>query len=292
MAGSGSTTTAALADSLDDVRSSARSVREYEGVMPQLVSKETLGEGIGLSWQEITYAQLTAQAVTETTELDNPQQITDTILTITPTVVGIETFITDRVQARINKKGFIKMGQLGQNAIQRKKDEDGLTLFASATGTSDPGAGVTLTSSYIASARYNISSNTTEPGNPPYRCVLHGFQIKDLFDELVAGVGTYVVTEGPTARVFTTGFTLPIAGCEVYEDGNITIDASSDAKGGVFAQEGIILVQGRAPRIVEVRNEKRGGGGFHVYHYDEYAYGERLSNWVYLMESDATAPTS
>jgi len=56
--------------------------------MPQLVDKQTLGEGIGLSWQEITYAQLTAQAITETTELDNPQQIADSLLTITPTVVN------------------------------------------------------------------------------------------------------------------------------------------------------------------------------------------------------------
>ncbi len=291
----GWTTTGSLADSLDDVRSSARTVREYEGVMPQLVDKKTLGEGIGLSWQEITYAALTAQAITETTDLDNPQQIADSLLTITPTVVGIETFITDRVQARISKIGFAQIGSLGQKAIQKKKDTDGLTIFASGVGTADPGAGATLNSGYIAAAKSKISSNTTEPGMPPYRCVLHGYQIKDLFDELVAGVGTYVVDEGPTARVFSEGFKLPVAGCEIYEDGNISIDGSSDAIGGVFAMEGIVLVQGRAPRIVEVRNEKRGGGGYHVYHYDEYAYGERPSaayGWVYSMVSDATPPTS
>ena len=291
MANSGWTTTSALADSLDDVRSSARIVREFEGVMSQLVDNVKLGEGIGLAWQEVKYDQLTAQAVTETTELDNPQQLADSLITITPTVVGIETFITDRVAARISKIGFSKIGTLGQNAIQRKKDEDGLVLFASATGTSDPGTGVTLASGYIASASYNITSNTTEPGHKPIRCVLHGFQIKDLYDELVAGVGTYVVNEGPTARVFQNRFDLPIAGAEVYEDGNITI-SGGDATGGVFAMEGIVLVQGRAARIISVRNEKRGGGGAHVYHYDEYAYGIRLSNWVYSMVSDATAPTS
>ena len=293
MASTGWTTTGSLADSLDDVRSSARIVREYEGVMPQLVEKQTLGEGIGLTWQEITYAALTAQTITETTELDNPQQVSDTLLAVTPTVAGIETFITDRVAARISKKGFAKMGSLAQNAIQRKKDEDGLTLFASGATTAEPGAGVTLTSGYIAAAAYNITSNTTEPGNKPIRCVLHGFQLKDLFDELVAGVGTYVVSEGPTARVFSSRFDLPIAGCEVYEDGNIAIDSDADAVGGVFAQEGLILVQGRTPRIVDVRNEKRGGGGNHVYHYDEYAYGQRnASVWDYRMKSDATASTS
>ena len=288
---SGWTTTSSLADSLDDVRSSARITREYEGVMPNLGDKVTLGEGIGLSWQEITYTQLIAQAITETTELDNPQQIADTLLTITPSVVGIETFITDRVKARISKKGFAKIGQLAQNAIQRKKDEDGLTLFASGTGTADPGSGTTMASGYIAACVANISGNTTEPGNSPYRCVLHPYQIKDLFDELTAGVGSYVVSDGITARVFQEGFKLPVAGCEVYPDGNMVI-SGTDTTGGVFAMEGIVFVQGRTARIVDVRNDKRGGGGNHVYHYDEYAYGIRSSNWVYSMLSDATAPTS
>ncbi len=291
----GWTTTGSLADSLDEVRSSARNVREFEGVMPQLVDKVTLGEGIGLSWNEVTYAALTAQSVTENTELDNPQQISDSLLTITPTVVGIETFITDRVKARITKKGLAKIGQLAQAAIERKKDEDGLTLFASGVGSADPGAGATLTSGYIFASLSRISSNSTEKGMPPYRVVLHGYQIKDLQDELVAGVGTYNLGEGPTARVFTEGFKGKIGGGEVYEDGNITIDSSDDAIGGVFAKEGIVLVQGKAPRVVPVRNEKRGGGGEHVYHYDEYAFGERPSagyGWVYSMTSDATAPTS
>ena len=293
--GVGWTTTGSLTDSLDDVRSSARIVREFEGVVPQLCDKQTLGEGIGLSWQEITYDALTAQAITETTDLDNPQQIADSLLTITPTVVGIETFLTDRVRARISKKGFSKMGSLGQNAIQRKKDEDGLTIFATGATTASPGAGNTMTSGHVASAKYNISSNATEPGMAPWAFVAHGFQLKDIFDELVAGVGTYVVNEGPSARVFSGGFKLPIAGVDVFEDGNISIDGSDDATAGVFAKEGIILVQGRSPRVVDVRNEKRGGGGYHVYHYDEYAYGERPSaayGWVQKLISDATAPTS
>jgi hypothetical protein len=265
------------------------------GVVSQLCDRQTLGEGIGLSWQEITYAKLTAQAIQETTDLDNPQQISDSLQTITPSVVGIETFITDRVRARISRKGFAKIGQLAQNAIERKKDEDGLTIFSTGASTASPGAGTTLHSGYIAAAKANITSNTTEPGSAPINCVLHGFQIQDIYSELVAGVGTYVVGEGPTARVFSEGFKLPIANVGVYEDGNITIDSADDAIGAVFAKEGIVLVQGRAPRVVDVRNEKRGGGGFHVYHYDEYAYGERPSaayGWVQQIKSDATAPAS
>lgn len=293
----GTTTTGSLADSLPTIIASARIIREYEGVMPHLVDKVTLAEGTGLSWNEVSFAQLNAQAVTETTELDNPQQLSDSLLTITPTVVGIQTRITDRVAARISKNAYAKIGSLGQNAIQRKKDEDGLTVLDSGQTDCSPGAGACLTHGHIAAAKYNITSysdqTTPEPGLPPYRAVLHGFQLKDIYDELVAGVGTYPVGEGMTARVFSTGFYLPIAGVEVYEDGNITVDSSDDVKGGVFAKEAIVLVQGRAPRAVAVRKEHIGGGATDMFLYDEYAYGERSSgNWLYEMQSDASEPTS
>ena len=289
---SGYTTTTALADSLPKVIANARQIREFKGVMPQLVDRVTLPEGTGLDWNEISIAQLTAQLITETTELDNPQQMSDTLLTITPSVIGIETLITDRVAARISKNAFAKTGGLAQNAIERKKDEDGLTVLDGAT-TALCGAGSTLTSGHIASAVYRITSNATEPGQKPIRCVLHGYQLKDIYDELVAGVGTYVVDAGPTADVFKSGFKLPIAGCEVYEDGNIPIDSSTDdAKGGVFAKDAIVLVQGRTPRI-ETERKQIGGGATAMFHYDEYAYGERSAgNWLYEIISDATAPTS
>jgi len=289
---SGSTTTAALADSLPTVIASARIVREYEGVMPQLVDKVTLGEGIGLSWNEISLAQLTAQAITETTELDNPQQISDTLFTITPTVVGIETLITERVAARISKNAYAKIGALAQNAIQRKKDEDGIVVLDGAT-TSLCGTGSTLTSGHISAAVVRISSNTTEPGNPPYRCVLHGYQIKDIQDEITAGVGTYPVGTGLTARVFAEGFKGMVGGAQIYEDGNISIDSSADAKGGVFAKDAIVLVQGRSPKVKTKDRPEIGGGATSLYHYDEYAYGERSSgSWLFEIYSDATAPTS
>lgn len=287
----GNTTTGALADSLPTVISAARLVREQEGVMPQLVDKQTLGEGIGNSWHEVSYDQLSAQDITETTELDNPQQISDSLFTITPTVVGIETVITDRVAARITKNGYAKLGSLAQNAIQRKKDEDGLVVL-DGFSTSLAGAGTTLTSGHIGAAMAQIQGNSTEPGKPPFRCVLHPYQIKDIQDEIVAGVGTYNVGEGLTARVFNEGFQGMVAGAQVYPDGNITIDGSDDAKGGVFAQEAIVLVQGRQPRAVPVRAENIGGGATKMYHYDEYSYGSRQDAWGCELLSDASTPTS
>jgi len=290
---SGNTFTQTLADSLPIAVASARIVREQVGVMAQIVSLETLRTGTGTSWREVAFEQLTASNIGETDEIDNPQQLEDTLFTVTPSVTGIQTVITDRVAARIDPKALAKTTSLAQNAIQRLKDTDGLAVFASAANT-HAGAGVTLTSGHLSAAINRISSDANEPGNPPYRIVLHGHQIRDIEDEIIASVGTYPIAPGLTETVYQNGYRGPIAGGNLHEDGNIAIEAATDdARGGVFAQESIVLVQGRSPRIVMVRNEKLGGGATEMLHYDEYAYGERSAgNWLIGILSDAAAPTS
>ena len=289
---SGDTITSTLSDSLPTVIASARIIREHEGVVPQLCDQVTLDEGTGLDWHEISLSQLTASNITETTDLKNPQQLADSLFSIRPTMVGILVVITDRTARRISKNVFAKTGGLAQNAIQRKKDEDGITVFDGAN-TSIPGsASTTLSFGHIAAAVTRITSNATEPGKPPIYCVLHGFQIKDIWDELVAGVGTVPIPEGITARALVDGWRGAIAGAQIFEDGNIGI-VSTGSKGGCFAREAIVIVQGMAPRAVMVRDEALGGGASKMYYYDEYAYGERSdNNWLYEIWSDTTAPTS
>jgi len=195
------------------------------------------------------------------------------------------------VAARIDKQGFAKLGALAQNAMQRKKDEDGLTIL-DGFSTSLCGAGSTLTSGHIGAASARVTGNSTEPGKPPIYGVLHSYQLKDIEDEIVAGVGTYNIPEGLTARVLQDGWSGKLHNVQMFMDNNISIDSSDDAKGGVFAKEAIVLVQGRAPRAVSVRDESLGAGATKVYMYDEYAYGERVDSWGCEVLSDATAPTS
>jgi hypothetical protein len=288
----GNTTTGSLADSQELIIDSARIVREHDGVFMRVVDMVKLAENTGLSWEEISLSQMEAQAVTEATVLDNPQQYVDTLFTITPTVIGIQTIVTDRTYRRLSKKTIGKMGALAQNAIQRKKDEDFITVLDSAT-TSLAAANASLTSGHISAAVNRIKGNTTEPSNGTIFTVLHPFQLKDIQDELVAGVGTYAIPSGMTEETFRKGFMGTLFGSNVFEDGNITIDASADAKGGVFAREAIVMVQGHSNRKETRRRPEIGGGADEMFIYDEYAYGERSAgNWLYEIYSDATAPTS
>ena len=286
------TDTGSLADSKQLIIDSARIVREYEGVWSRTCDVVRLSENTGLSWEEISLAQLTAQTVTETTILENPQSITDTLFQITPTMTGINWIVTDRVYRRMPKSVIAKTGALAQNAMDRQKDEAYLAIFATATNTLS-GTGTTLASGVIDAAKNRITSNTTEPGMGSIVTVLHGFQIKDIQDELKAGVGTYAIPAGITEDVFRRGFQGTVGGTNVYEDGNIALTSTPDARGAVHAREAIVMVQGMSPRSTTRRREEIGGGADEMFIYDEYALGERSAgNWLYAVLSDATAPTS
>ena len=296
----GNTVTDSLADSIPTMIASARIVREFAGVMPNLVDRQRLDENTGTIWNEVSMSKLSAQAVTENTELDNPQQMEDTLFSITPTVIGVHTVITDRVALRISANAYAQTGSLAQNAIERKKDQDGLTAIDGAT-TALGGANA-LDSGEIAAAAYRITSNTTEPApaNAPINAVHHGFSLKDIDDELIAaGVDTTtgegaLLTSGVAVDAYQNRYRGTIAGARLYEDGNITIDSGTTvAKGGVFSQMALVLVEGRSPYVETKRMPELGGGATALYHYDEYAYGERSSgNWLYEVQADATAPTS
>ena len=284
----GNTTTGSLADSLDTIQAAARSRRQFDGVMPQLVDRVELDANTGTSWREILLANLSAQAVTENTVLDNPQQYDDSAITITPEMVQIQTFITDKTGRNLSSKVLAKMGAMPGEAMMRKKDQDGLT--AADASTQLGAAGSPVQTGDVAAARYRITSNATEPGPMPISGVFHGFAIKDFYDELVGGTGSYPVPDGATATVFQSGFNLPIANVTIYEDGNISIDGSDDAKNFVFSKMAWVLVEGMTIRTETRREPHIGGGGDSLFLTDEYAYGLRNSNWTFEIIGDATAP--
>ena len=284
----GNTTTGSLADSLDTIAAAARSRRQFDGVMPQLVDRVELDSNTGTVWKEVLLANLAAQAVIENTVLDNPQQYDDSAITITPEMVQIQTFITDKTGRNLSSKVLAKMGSMPGEAMMRKKDQDGLT--AADASTQLGAAGTPVQTGDVAAARYRITSNATEPGPMPISGVFHGFAIKDFYDELIGGSGTYPVPDGATATVFQSGFNLPIANVTIHEDGNISIDSSSDAKNFVFSKMAWVLVEGMTIRTETRREPHIGGGGDSLFLTDEYAYGLRNSNWTFEIIGDATAP--
>ena len=286
----GNTTTASLDASLNVIVAAARSRREYDAVVPQLVDRVDLDQNTGLDWKEVLFEALNAQAVTENTVLDNPQQYEDSSITIRPQMVQLQTFMSDKVKRTASTKSLAQMGKLGGEAMMRKRDEDGLTAMDASTQMG--AANTPVVTGDVAAARYIITSNATEPGPMPVSGVFHGFCIKDFYDELVAGLGTYPIPEGATATVFKGGFNLPICNVTIHEDGNIAIDASDDAKNFVFSKMAWVLVNGMTLRTETRREPHIAGGGDSLFITDDYAYGQRGGgNWTRELIGDATTPS-
>lgn len=290
---SGSTTTGTLSDSLPSMIQSARLFEEYELMVPKTVDRQDLGRGQGNTWNEIRIEQIVAQAITENTINENAQQFEDTIFSVTPGMVQVFTRITDKTMRRISGNVAALLGKGAQLAMNRKLDQDGITQFAN-FATTLAGTATTLNHGHISAAVANIRGNTTENGQGagPIHAMLHPFGIKDLQDEIEAGVGTYNVSPGLTEEFYKKGFAGTVAGANVWSNGNITVDATPDARGAVYAQRALVLV-----RELELKTETRrrpdvGGGADEVFMTAGYAYGERRDVWGRSILHDATAPTS
>ena len=292
----GETSTGSLTKALPSIILEARIIKENEGVWQRTCDVRKQKAGTGLSWLEFALNQLSAQDITETTRNENFQQLSGTLMTVTPAMTQIAIKITDRTYRRIADVVEAKMGALAGNAMARKKDEDYLDLFSGFSTGASPGTGNPISAGHISAAKNRITSNVTEPSTAEVYSVLHGYQIKDLQDEIVAGVGTYTVQAGLTEDFYKRGFGGTVAGSNVYEDGNITVDSVPDANGATHSREGVVAIIGMALKHETRRDPSFGGGADEIFLTDEYAFAEKQSGttqvWAYLHKSDATAPTS
>lgn len=291
----GDTFLAQVEEGLNTTVAFARQRREFPpDVMIKLADRRTLPKGTGTAWNEFIVENLTAQNYGETDTIDNPQQLDSVLLTGTPQLVAIQTFIGRRVEARLSNTAFSQFGTLGQHAMDRKKDTDGHALFAAATTTLGTTGTVATSSALLAGVR-RIAVDATEPGPMPIAIVLHGYSIHDIQTEVLSGVGTYPIPAGMTQEVFRQGFKGMLGDANVYEDGLIAVDTTPDTRGGIFsAGKGgaVILVQGLSPWTEIKDRPEKGYGGADVWLKDEYVWVERSAgNWLYGHIADGTAPS-
>ena len=290
-------TVGTFADSLDDIRDAARTIREFANVMGRLVDTTRLENNTGTSWKEVVLQKLTASNIDELTDLEqNPQAIIDSLFAVAPTLVGMSLFMTDRAKVRINAKVAAKIGVLTENAMARKVDIDLLAIGQSAT-TDQGAASSPMSSDIVSAAVANIRGNSTEPWDDgPIAVVLKTFQIKDIQDEGVAGWGTYPTTGGSITESFLRkGFEGDLFGASIYRDDNISVDSADDAIGIAFASGAggaIVNVTGMEARRVTDRKENIGGGAEIMYNTDEYGTGIRQQAWIRAITTDASAPTA
>lgn len=293
----GESTTGSLGDALPEVVADARLVRENPTVWKKTCEVKWQEEGTGLAWTEFQIAQLDAQDIGENQANSNFQQFQGTLLSSEPVMSQIIIKMTDRMFRKIAKVVSAKFGTLAGNAMDRKKDEDYVALFATFATTASPGTGNPLSHGHVAAAVANASGNATEGATSAMHSILHEFQVYDLQLEVLAPVGTYGV-DGMTEAVYRQGWKGSVAGSNVFTDNNIspTAISSTNGRGATHAREGVYAVMGMTLKKEMDRDMYFGGGADVISLVDEYSFVENTSRgtqvFCYQHVSDTTAPAS
>ena len=241
------TTSTTLDDLFVNIIAQARFTAEEQSLMMGLVTRYDIGADAGKTIQVPKYPAIAAADLTEGTDMSSTTVSTSSI-TISVQEVGAQVVLTD-VAAMGSGNPAEELGTVLGNSIATKMDKDLIALFdgfSSALG----GAGTEITVADLFKAAATLRSNKV---TGRMSAVVHPFQAYQLKANLT---NTFANPNAGIAQntAMVNAFVGTIAGIDIYESANLTIDGSDDAKGAVFAPEALALAMKRDFQIEPQRD--------------------------------------
>lgn len=227
---------------------------------PDLVEVHRMPKG-HFRWDVLWWARLAqAEALTEGVDYGTYQQLVANSTQITPTEHGVMAIISKRLQRRQGDANVMAVtGTLLANGLRRRMANDIIALY-DGFSKSTPGAslGIDVTTFRGANA-YLMTDNESAygPAPMPLRAALHIQQISDIVLD-VTDPGTRVTPYesgwgAEMVRAWWRGSDR-LYGTQLFHSGNITRDASDDAKGAIFAKSALALVIAEEADTVQERD--------------------------------------
>ena len=244
MAASTSTT---LDDLFVNIIAQARFTAEEQSLLMDLVTHYDIGADAGKTIQVPKYPAITAADLTEGTDMSSTTVSTSSI-TVTVAEVGAQVVLTD-VAAMGAGNPAEELGTVLGNAIATKMDKDLIALFDGfSSGLGSAGTEITVADMFKAAATLRNAKVTG-----PLAAVLHPYQAYQLKANLT---NTFANPNGGDAQntAMVNGYVGTIAGIDIYESANITVDGNDDAKGAVFAPEALAIAMKRDFQIEPQRD--------------------------------------
>ena len=243
------TTSTTISELYTEIVAEALFVASEQSIMRNLVRNYTIVGG-GKSVEVPIYATVSASAVAEATDLSNTA-VNPSSVTITASEVGIMTTLTDLARNSASRNVAGDIGRLFGEAIAKKVDSDLSALFTGFSTEKGGGAGVELTIQDLFEASAELR---TANAPAPYYGVFHPkqiFNVKKSLTNTFAGSSNIPDLGNEAMR---TGFVGTIAGVQIFESSNISVDGSDDSIGGVFSQDALGLAMMQDLKIESQRD--------------------------------------
>ena len=199
-----------------------------------LVTQYNIGNEAGKTIQVPKYPSISASALTEGTDLTSTTVSTSSV-SVTVGEVGAQVLLTDLATMGAGNPAS-ELGTVLGNAIATKIDTDLIALF-DGFGTSFGSAGAETSVADLFKAAATLRANKVTGS---IAAVVHPYQAYAIKANLT---NTFANPNGGDAQneAMRNGYVGTIAGIDVYESANVSIDGNGDCKGAVFAPEALAI---------------------------------------------------
>ena len=242
-------TTGNLENAQRIIIATARFTEEHNAPAMNLIEQFVLPKGS----KQVTVPKVNQMSMSDLVDgqdIIDEEDIGMTTVDLTAAEVGAKIIITDKLARQSAENVFSIIGRQLGDGMARKKDKDVIALYSGfSTDFGTAGSGMTLAnlSATVAYAKGNRF------GSQVY-IVQHPFAVWDIANTAVTASTNYPVPAGWSADLLGNFFSglRPMNGVPIFEDGNITIDASDDAV-GVCADKSALAVL----KSVDTRTERQ-----------------------------------
>ena len=232
------TTSSTLDDLFVNIVAQARFTAEEQSLMRNLVTIYNIEAQAGTTVQVPKYPAIAAGDLTEGTDMSSTTVSTSSV-SIAVGEVGAQVLLTDMAAMGAGNPAD-ELGTVLGNAIATKMDKDIIALF-DGFSTSLGATTTELTAAYLFQAAATLRANKA-PGR--LVGVFHPYQTYALKANLT---DTFANPNGGDLQneAMRNGYVGTIAGIDIFESANVTVDGSGDAKGAIFAPEAIAVAMKR-----------------------------------------------
>ena len=246
------TTSATLDDLFVNIVAQARFTAEEQSLMLGLVTQYNIAGQAGKVIQVPKYPAVTAADLTEGTAPSDTDVSTSSV-SVTCAEVGNSVLLTDLAAMGAGNPAD-ELGTVLGNAIATKIDSDLIALFSGfSTGLGAAGQEIAVSDIFKAAATLRSNKVTGSMA-----AVVHPFQAYQLKANLT---NTFANPNGGDLQneAMRNGYVGSIAGVDIYESANVSVDGSDDAVAGVFAPEALAIAIKRDFNLETQRNATRRG---------------------------------